>query len=205
MIDAAQIKLFAPRCNELAVAPALDAAAIEAGCTTPGRLCHFLGQWHVESQGFTRMVESLNYRPEALLGQWGSHFMPGQAQLYGRTADHPADQEAIANLAYGGRMGNLGPGDGWRFRGRGWPQLTGRANYARAGLALGLDLVAAPELVETAKVSARVCAWYWTVHGLNVPADRDDIEDITRAINGGLTGLAERRAAVARARAIWRG
>jgi putative chitinase len=203
MITAAQLKLFAPRCDAEAIAPALDAAAFEAGCTTPLRVRQFLAQWSVESAGFTRLVESLNYAPEALLRLWPRRVLPATAQLFGRTGAHPADQTAIANTVYGGRMGNVGPGDGWRFRGRGWAQLTGRANYAKAGLALGLDLVDDPDQAATPEISGRVCAWYWTAHDLNAAADRDDLEAVTRGVNGGLNGLGDRRAALERARAIW--
>ena len=110
--------------------------------------------------------------------------------------------EQETGQAYEGRhdLGNIRHGDGPRYRGRGWIQLTGRANYRAAGLALGLPLEAVPELAAQVEVAARVAAWYWRTHDCNAAADRGDLEAVTRAINGGLNGLAERRARWAHAR-----
>jgi putative chitinase len=108
---------------------------------------------------------------------------------------------------YEGRtdLGNTQPGDGPRYRGRGFIQITGRANYTKAGQALGLDLVNHPQLAETPEVGARIAAWFWHSHGLNALADRADdaaFQTITRRINGGLNGLDDRRAYYARARSV---
>ena len=98
---------------------------------------------------------------------------------------------------YEGRrdLGNVEEGDGYRFRGRGWIQLTGRANYARAAEALGIDLVADPSLAATNHtVAARIAAWFWRTHDLNPIADQQDVKRVTKRINGGYTGLSSRLA-----------
>ena len=97
---------------------------------------------------------------------------------------------------YEGRadLGNTEPGDGFRFRGRGLIQITGRSNYARCGEALGVDLVGSPHLLEVPNLAAMSAAWFWCEHGLNDLADAGDMRHITRIINGGYNGLAERMA-----------
>jgi putative chitinase len=108
---------------------------------------------------------------------------------------------------YDGRadLGNTQPGDGARYRGRGFIQITGRTNYTHAGQALGLDLVNQPQLAETPEIGARIAAWFWNSRGLNALADQADDEafkSITRRINGGLNGLDDRRAYYARAQSV---
>ena len=100
----------------------------------------------------------------------------------------------VAQHGYEGRadLGNTQPGDGFRYRGRGLIQVTGRANYAKASEALGLDFVAQPELLEQPEYAARSAAWYWHAHGLNELADVGDFMTITRKINGGTNGYADR-------------
>ena len=107
--------------------------------------------------------------------------------------------EAIANDTYGRRNGNTQPGDGWRFRGRGLLQVTGRANYRAAGAGLGLPLEDQPELLEQAEHAAQSAAWWWAQHGLNELADTGHIQDIGSVINTGRPGrvphgAAERKA-----------
>lgn len=106
-----------------------------------------------------------------------------------------------AQLRYEGRrdLGNFQPGDGFRYRGRGLIQITGRANYAECGLAIGIDAVATPELLEQPKYAALSAGWYWASRNLNAPADRGDFERVTRLINGGLNGYADRLAFYRRA------
>jgi putative chitinase len=105
---------------------------------------------------------------------------------------------------YEGRedLGNTEEGDGFRFRGRGLIQLTGRANYAACGKALGLDLLQQPELLEEPGHAAMSAAWYWASHGCNALADQDDFRAITLRINGGLNGYDDRVALHARAKEI---
>ena len=172
---------------------ALNVACLKFDISTPLRQAAFLSQIGVESAHLTALVENLNYSEQALLEIWPDHFTPAQAAQYGRTATHPANQEAIANLAYGGRMGNTEPGDGWRYIGRGLIMLTGRANYHAAGLALGLPLEAEPERAALPDEAALTAAWYWYQHGCNALADNRMIVAITRAVNGGTNGLEERQ------------
>jgi len=103
-------------------------------------------------------------------------------------------QEIASGAAYEGRrdLGNTQPGDGKRFKGRGPIQLTGRANYAAAGKALGLNLIANPTSVATNAVGFKTSAWFWSGHGLNALADAGSFTTITRRINGGTNGAADR-------------
>jgi len=155
-----------------------------------------------ESAGGTALVESLNYSPTGLRATWPTRFSLNDAALMGRDGGKPADQRAIAERAYGGRMGNgpEGSGDGWRYRGRGLIQLTGRDAYSRAADATGLPLVSDPDLAATPEAAAEVACWVWSVwKGCNPLADAGDIERWRRAINGGLNGLDDVRARYAQA------
>lgn len=105
-------------------------------------------------------------------------------------------RELASGAAYEGRsdLGNVVAGDGVRFKGRGLLQVTGRANYAACGVALGLNLLAAPQLLEQPVAACRSAGWYWQSRGLNRLADAGDQERVTRRINGGVNGLADRLA-----------
>jgi putative chitinase len=105
-------------------------------------------------------------------------------------------RELASGQAYEGRrdLGNVQPGDGVRYKGRGLIQITGRTNYAACGKALGLDLIAHPELLEEPVNACRSAGWFWSTHQLNALADAGDQEKICRRINGGTNGLADRLA-----------
>ncbi len=174
-----------------ALLPALKVYEIN----TPARVAAFLAQCGHESAGFTAKRENLNYSAKGLLATWPRRFNPIKAQAFHR------QPEKIANEVYGGRLGNDKPGDGWRYRGGGFIQLTGRANYRTVGRAIGVPLEDKPEDIERLDVSALAAAHFWASNGLNsladdLPDDDDDADFnlITRKINGGTTGLAERRA-----------
>jgi putative chitinase len=109
-----------------------------------------------------------------------------------------------AQAKYEGRadLGNTQPGDGSKYRGRGLIQITGRANYAACGEALGLNLITQPELLELPQYAAMSAAWFWKQNGLNDLADRDQFNTITRRINGGLNGLQDRLEIWSRAQAV---
>lgn len=177
----------------------LEAAAQRFGIDTPLRLAHWLAQCAHESKGFTVTRESLNYSVEALLSMFGRHRISERdAERYGRSQAHPANQIALANILYGGEWGakNLGnhqPGDGSLFIGRGYKQLTGRANYAACGAGIGLPLINQPELLEEPASAALSAGWFWHSRRLNALADLDDIEAVTLKINGGTLGLPERK------------
>jgi putative chitinase len=116
-------------------------------------------------------------------------------QLLHETAGFQFLVELASGQAYEGRLdlGNVQPGDGPRYKGRGFIHLTGRANYREAGDALDLPLEERPELAERPDIAARVAVWFWNKKRLSPKADAGDIVAITRAINGGTNGLAERQ------------
>jgi predicted chitinase len=162
----------------------------ESGITDPKEQAMFLAQLDHESGGFTKMEESFNYKSAARLMQVsGSARKKGQPAVEQAMAQGP---EAVAELMYGGRMGNKSPGDAYAFRGRGAIQLTGRENYARAGKALGLDLENHPELAAEPENSAKVAAWYWKDTKLGAAARMGDVRAVTKKINGGTNGLTDR-------------
>jgi len=177
---------------------ALNNALIRWEISTPARVTMFLAQCAHESGGFKHLVENLHYSAAALLATWPKRFTPDEAVAMAY------DEQRIGNRAYGGRMGNgdEASGDGYRFRGRGIIQLTGRDNYARAGAAIGLDFVAQPELLEKPDWAASSAGWFWATNGCNALADAGDYEAITRRINGGLNGLADRQAWLRKVQAI---
>ncbi|AZC17598.1 glycoside hydrolase family 19 protein [Pseudomonas sp. CMR5c] len=175
--------------------PALNRAMVRWKIDSRVRQAEFLAQVGHESGQLRSLVENLNYSAEALARTWPNRFTPQTAGAYAR------QPEKIANKVYGGRMGN-GPdasGDGWRFRGRGLLQVTGRSNYRAAGEGLGLPLEAQPELLEQAEHAAQSAAWWWAAHGLNDLADKGDFLTITKRINGGTNGLEDRQALYERA------
>jgi len=158
--------------------------------TTPERQAAFMGECCVESAKFTEIQENLNYRPETLVKQWPSHF-PNMdiANQYGH------NPEKIANRAYGGRMGN-GPeesGDGWRFRGKGLIQLTGRDNYQGFADSVGMNIDDAAAYLETFEGCVQSACYFWESHNLNALADKGAIDQISHIINGGTLGQDERR------------
>ncbi|MDP3853138.1 hypothetical protein [Phenylobacterium sp.] len=199
LISAAQLRLFAPRCDYLVMAPAIDAACVEFAITTPPRICHFLGQLHHESAGLTRLEENLNYSAERLMEVWPTRFPTLES-----ATPFARNPRALANKVYGGRLGNNKVDDGWKHRGSGLIMNTGKANHQRVGDQIGVDLVAAPELLRQPKIAARAAGAYWADRGLNALADSEDLAGITRRVQGGSLGLAERGRAVRRANAIWR-
>lgn len=130
------------------------------------------------------------------------HFM---AQIAHESAGFRTTEEYASGAAYEGRanLGNVKPGDGKRFKGRGLIQLTGRANYRTYGQKLGLDLEGNPTMAAQPALSLKIACEYWKAKGLNVLADRDDITGITRKINGGTNGLDDRKAYLAKAKKLW--
>lgn len=177
-------------------APLIADPARRYGIHAGRRAAAFAATVAHESGGGERLVESLNYTPEALRRTWPARFSVADAERMGRVGDRPADQRAIAERAYGGRMGNAseGSGDGWLYRGRGLIQLTGRDAYSIAADATGLPLVASPERAAEPGVAVEVACWVWGAwKGCNGPADAGDIETWRRRINGGLIGLEDVR------------
>lgn len=165
----------------------LTAAFTRFEINTPERQAAFIGQCAHESANFKTLQENLNYSAKGLNATWPSRFpSEAEAQPYHR------QPEKIANKVYSGRMGNLEEGDGWKYRGRGLIQLTGKDNYRLASDALGVDFIADPDLVLTKEYAALTAAWYWNKRGLNKEADAKDFTGMTKKINGGVIGLADR-------------
>ena len=160
--------------------------------TTPLRIAAFIAQCSHESGQFTVLEENLNYRAETLTRIWPTRFPPDVAARY---AAMPNKQEAIANRAYGNRMGNgdEASGDGYKYRGRGLIQLTGKDNYASFSLSEDNEALVKPELVSQPNLAVQSACWFWKTNNLNRFADVGDIEGMTRAINGGYNGLEERK------------
>jgi len=178
----------------------LAAAMAEFGIATPQRQAAFLAQVAHESDQLSALEESMNYRPQAILDMFNSsthvRFTPEQAELYGRTPAHPANQEMIANIAYANRGGNgdASSGDGWRYRGAGLIQLTFRANHEGCADHFGVPRAQVGAWLRTPEGASRSAARFWQVAGLNELADAGDFVRITVRINGGLRGQSQRLA-----------
>lgn len=189
----------APTAAKIFAVP-LEAACERYAIATPNRLGGFLGQIMVESSGLTVLEENLFYTtPARLRAVWPSRFGPGKHD----PARYVRNPQALANLVYAGRNGNgdEASGDGWRYRGRGLKQLTGRANYAEAARRTGQDYVNRPQMVQEPAHAALTAAWFFARHGCNDMADDQLWDAITRAVNGpAMLQAAQRRVASAKAR-----
>lgn len=175
--------------------------AYQAGVDQPRELAAFMGQIEVESGGFNHMHENFNYSAPRLLQVFpGRNGIDTLAEARAVTRQGP---EAVANAIYGGDWGRTGPlgnterGDGWRFHGRGYIQLTGRYNYTRDGRELGLDLVNNPDLAADRTVAADIAIHYWQSRVV-ARGHQLDVRAATRDINGGYNHVEERKLAVAR-------
>ena len=156
---------------------------------TPKRQACFIGQCMHESGGFKILQENLNYSAAALMRTWPSRFPDLD------TADKYAhNPELIASKVYAGRMGNTTPEDAGKYIGRGLIQLTGKENYANCGVGIGVDLLGHPDWLATPKYAALSAGWFWNKKGLNALVD--DIETMTKRINGGTIGLDDRKAKI---------
>lgn len=184
-VSAELLAVAMPRCPDAdAWAAALTGALPAAGIDSNDGMAHFLAQLGHESADMTRLEESLWYTPGRLCAVWPSRFpTKAAARPYAR------NPQRLANNVYAGRLGNTRPGDGWRFRGRGPIQLTGRDNYTRCAAATALPLVEHPGRLAThPEYGAMAAAWYWRER-----VTRSSVAGITRQINGGLNGLDDRR------------
>jgi predicted chitinase len=176
-------------------------AAREAGITSRAELANFMAQVSSESGNLTRLEEGFSYTRSI------EQIPPRWARRQGLEVLEDARRQALAGnaeplseLMYGGRMGNNQPGDGYRYRGRGYIQLTGRENYTSAGRALGLDLAGNPDLAAEPANAARIAVWYWQQR---IPAhQREDVLEATHRVNGGEEGLDRRFAQFERWNAI---
>lgn len=173
--------------------PVLNTAMSRYQIVGTKRIAAFVAQVGHESGHLTRLVENLNYSADALRRNWPRRF---DVELASAVARKP---EQIANIAYGNRMGNTEQGDGWKYRGRGLIQITGKNNYCACGEALGLDLIAQPELLEKPQHACMSAAWFWATSGLNTLAHAGKFDAITQRINGGQNGAEDRQALYAKA------
>ena len=169
---------------------ALNKILPQYGINTKLRICHFLAQVLHESGHLKYKSENLNYSAKTLRSVFGKYFKTDAiANEYARKP------EKIANRVYANRMGNgdEASGDGWNYRGRGLIQLTGKTNYANCGKSIGLDLISDPDLLtKSAEACVRSACWFWKINNLNALADKDSATSITKRINGGTNGLADR-------------
>jgi putative chitinase len=185
---------------------AIIATCQEFEINTPQRVAGFLAQTSHESGGYTMLTENLNYRAATLAACWPNRFAvlgadkkpikkDGKLVPTSVANSIAGKPELIANLVYSSRMGNgaAESGEGWKFRGRGLKQLTGKDNYTRCGNALGVDFVSNPDLLLEPIYAARSAGWFWRANKLSDFADVGDIKGMTKKINGGFIGLEARQ------------
>ncbi|HFL6486768.1 TPA: glycoside hydrolase family 19 protein [Salmonella enterica] len=181
--------------------PHITAAMSEFDITAPLDQAMFIAQAGHESAGFTVLKESFNYSVEALKKTFGKRLTTSQCEMLGRIDGRQvAHQPQIANLVYGGHMGNKDAGDGWKYRGRGLIQITGLENYTRCGVALKLDLVANPGQLEMERHAARSAAWFFVTKGCLKYSG--DLVRVTQIINGGQNGIGDRRERFEKAKSV---
>jgi putative chitinase len=183
--------------SEAFVAP-LTRTCAKFGIDSKLRLAAFIAQCGHESGGFRFLSENLNYSSDALLRVFGKYFDAKTAAEYARKP------ERIANRVYANRMGN-GPetsGDGWKFRGKGIIQLTGKDNVSRFAASVGMTVDEASAYLETIEGACMGAGWFWSVNNLNALADKGDMRTLTRRINGGEHGLEDRLAQYAKVKKL---
>ena len=172
----------------------LQAAFDKYEINTPKRQAAFIGQCTHESSNFKTLQENLNYSAEGLMKTWPSRFPTKEvADQYAR---NPAK---IAGKVYNGRLGNTNEEEASKYLGRGLIQLTGKENYERCGLAIGVDLLSDPNLLLDPRYASMSAGWFWNKKGLNELADAQEHGQITKRINGGLIGLDDRIAKTTKA------
>lgn len=204
-VTAAKLYALAPGAQTAiaqSIAATLSASAEAFGINSARRMAHFLAQTAHESGGFIHLEENLRYRDPARLDAMFSA-VKGTDDAAHLIAKGPA---AIANRVYAGRNGNgdEASGDGWKFRGRGLIQLTGRANYAATGHQIGLDLIKEPDLLLQPSPATRAALAFWKANGCNEAADSDSVEAVTRIINGkAMEGLDARTALTEKAKRLF--
>ena len=191
-LSADQLARIMPRVEQKWLAP-LNAAMAEFDITTWPRQAAFLANVAHESGECRRVEENLSYSAERLRAVW-----PGRFPSLEAARDYARQPEKLANYVYGNRhgIGNIAPGDGWKYRGRGLLQITGRTAYERCAGALHAPLAETPDLLLEPLYAARSAGWVWRdFKGLNSVADAGgevNFQRIVKAINGGLNGLDDR-------------
>lgn len=190
-ITAAALRTIASGASPEIVAGIVDHQALLAryGIDTPRRVQHFLGQCACETTGFTRLEENLHYTTTARLrAVWPSRFKTDAA-----AAPYLRNPPKLANFVYGGRLGNTGPNDGWLYRGSGCKQTTGKTNFAAVEGETRIPVTKHPEMLRRFPEALESACIYWRDNRLNRFADAGDVVGLTKAIQGGSGGLADRR------------
>lgn len=199
-IDLDLLDIAFPANNRAGLVPWIDAtraACVHWGIDTIREVASFLANINVETNGLTELEENLNYSVDALIKMFGRHRISiADAQRYGRKPGQRANQEMLANILYGGefgrkQLGNTQPGDGWRFRGYGPKQLTGRANQQAFASAMGMPVEDVPAFVRTPLGGMMSAGWFWKSKNLDAKAATPGVRDDRIAINGGTFGLLE--------------
>ena len=196
-ITAEQLSHMIPSNNEVdAWCDELNKAFEKYGINTPQRIAGFISQCAHESRDFTRLEENLNYSESALNRVFGRYFGEGKRNA----AEYARNPEKIANYVYmdeyrskRGALGNTQDGDGWRFRGKGMKQVTGRNNFTAFGKAFGKTAEEAADWAETKEGALASALWFWDTNNLNEIADTGDVVKLTKRINGGDIGLSDRQ------------
>ena len=196
-ITAEQLSHMIPSNNEVdAWCDELNKAFEKYGINTPQRIAGFISQCAHESRDFTRLEENLNYSESALNRVFGRYFGEGKRNA----AEYARNPEKIANYVYmdeyrskRGALGNNQDGDGWRFRGKGMKQVTGRNNFTAFGKAFGKTAEEAADWAETKEGALASALWFWDTNNLNEIADTGDVVKLTKRINGGDIGLSDRQ------------
>jgi putative chitinase len=203
LITVDQLRAMIPTNKEIAAwCDELNKALPKYDITTDQRIAGFISQCAHESMDFTAMSENLNYREETLNKVFPRYFGPGKRNA----AEYAKNPEKIANYVYmdefrTSKLGNTQPGDGWRFRGRGLKQLTGRDNYTRFAKDYDMTAEEAAVWVETKEGALASALWFWNTNKLNAIADTGNVAALTKKINGGDIGLADRQTRYAKAMA----
>jgi len=184
---------------------ALIAVMPKYGINTARRAAHFISQCAHESNNFRSLSENLNYSEKALNAVFGRYFGAAPKR---NAAEYARNPEKIANYVYMDefrkyKMGNVNAGDGWLFRGRGLKQLTGRENYTHFGKSINISAEEAAIYVATPKGAVESACWFWDANKLNTIADTDDVVKMTKKINGGNIGLADRQQRYAKAMQVF--
>jgi putative chitinase len=200
MIDLPLLRIAFPTNSAAVLAEWVEptrTACVRWGIDLPREIASFLGNISVESQDLKLMTESLNYSVDALIAKFGRHRISiADARRYGRAPGQTANQEALANILYGGEwgranLGNTEPGDGWRCKGFGPKQLTGRSNQQRFADAVAMTLEEAQRYMRTPEGGMMAAGWFWLDKNMDAKAATPGIEDDRRAVNGGTFGLTE--------------
>ena len=190
-IDINKFKQAFPECkNSEELCNLFDNILSSAGIDTKERVNMFLAQCGHESASFTRFNENLNYSAKALRGVFGRYFLDDKI-----ASEYERKPEKIANRVYANRMGNgsESSGEGWKYRGRGIIMTTGKSNYKEFSEYSGIDAVNNPDLLSTdISVAIQSAVWFWNKNNLNKYCDKNDFIGLTKRINGGLNGLADR-------------